>query len=66
MQISEDLLPTNLLLLFTLGSDLRIWSRLSKQMADKTLTVLEIGSLQNEVNHYKLYMAYIGKNALFS
>lgn len=66
MQIIEDLLSTNLLLLFTFGSDLGIWSRLSKQMADKTLTVLEIGSLQNEVNHYKLYMAYIGKSVLFS
>lgn len=47
MQITEDLLPKNLQLLFTFGSDLRIWSRLLKQMVDKTLTVLDLGSLQN-------------------
>lgn len=64
MQITEDLLPKNLLLLFTFGSDLRIWSRLSKQMVDKTLTVLERVSLQNEVNYYKQYLVYPGKSGL--
>lgn len=49
MQITEDLLPKNLLLSFTFGSDLRIWSRLLKQMVDKTLNALELGSFQNEV-----------------
>lgn len=46
MQITEDLLPKNLLGLFTFGSDLRIWSRRLKKMVDKTLTVLELSSLQ--------------------
>lgn len=66
MQIIEDLLPKNLLLLFAFGSDLRIWSRLYKQMVDKTLTVLERVSLQNEVNYYKQYLVYPGKTGLCS
>lgn len=51
MQITEDLLSKNLLGLFTFGSDLRFWTRFLKQMVDKTLTALELGSLQNEVKY---------------